>query len=79
MCRPDGRHVFFKGKVQMITYLHYNALYSKKETLQNTYKSAEKEINALNRKLDNLKQYLDRDSQDHQTSDRKAERNQNTL
>jgi len=45
----------------------------------NTYKSAEKEINALNRKLDNLKQYLDRDSQDHQTSDRKAERNQNTL
>lgn len=43
------------------------------------YKSAEKEINALNRKLDNLKQYLDRDSQDHQTSDRKAERNQNTL
>lgn len=34
----------------------YNALYSKKETLQNTYKSAEKEINALNRKLDNLKQ-----------------------
>lgn len=57
----------------------YNALYSKKETLQNTYKSAEKEINALNRKLDNLKQYLDRDSQDHQTSDRKAERNQNTL
>jgi acylphosphatase len=21
MCRPDGRHVFFKGKVQMITYL----------------------------------------------------------
>lgn len=58
---------------------NYNALYSKKETLQNTYKSAEKEINALNRKLDNLKQYLDRDSQDHQTSDRKAERNQNTL
>ena len=23
MCRPDGRHVFFKGKVQMITYLLY--------------------------------------------------------
>ena len=22
MCRPDGRHVFLKGKVQMITYLH---------------------------------------------------------
>ena len=28
MCRPDGRHVFFKGKVQMITYL-----LSKNETL----------------------------------------------
>lgn len=24
MCRPDGRHVFLKGKVQMITYLHIN-------------------------------------------------------
>ena len=25
MCRPDGRHVFLKGKVQMITYLQlYN-------------------------------------------------------
>lgn len=28
---------------------------------------------------DNLKQYLDRNSQDHQTFDRKAERNQTTL
>ena len=25
MCRPDGRHVFFKGKVQMITYLQYKS------------------------------------------------------
>ena len=24
MCRPDGRHVFLKGKVQMITYLQKN-------------------------------------------------------
>lgn len=37
----------------------YNALYSKKETLQKTYKSATKEYDALVRKLDNLKQYLD--------------------
>lgn len=40
----------------------YNSLYSKKETLQKTYKSAEKEINAFNRKLDNLNQYLNRTS-----------------
>jgi len=26
MCRPDGRHVFLKGKVQMITYLHITDL-----------------------------------------------------
>ena len=30
----------------------YNSLYSKKETLQKTYKFAEKEINTLNRKLE---------------------------
>ena len=38
----------------------YNALYSKKETLQQAYKSAEKEVSALNRKLNNLNRYLDR-------------------
>ena len=38
----------------------YNALYSKKETLQKTYRSAEKELADLNRKLNNLNQYLDR-------------------
>ena len=37
----------------------YNALYSKKETLQKTYRSAAKEHDALVRKLDNLNQYLD--------------------
>lgn len=41
----------------------YNALYSKKQTLQKTYKSAEKEAANLNRKLDNLNQYLDRTSE----------------
>ena len=25
---PDGRHVFFKGKVQMITYLHITKSFS---------------------------------------------------
>ncbi len=38
----------------------YNALYSKKQALQKTYKSAEKEAADLNRKLENLNQYLDR-------------------
>lgn len=40
-----------------------NALYSKKQALQKTYKSAEKETADLNRKLDNLNQYLDRTPQ----------------
>ena len=57
----------------------YNSLYSKKETLQKTYKSAEKEINSLNRKLDNLNQYLNRSSSVQQTNDRKPEKDQTTL
>ena len=56
----------------------YNLLYSKKETLQKTYKSAEKEINALNRKLDNLNQYLNRSSSVQQTNDRKMEKDKTT-
>jgi hypothetical protein len=57
----------------------YNALYSKKETLQNTYKSAEKEIQSLNRKLDNLNQYLDR-TETHKTApDRKTEKKHTSL
>lgn len=57
----------------------YKSLYSKKGTLQKTYKSAEKEINALNRKLDNLNQYLTRNSSVQQISDRKTEKDQTTL
>lgn len=57
----------------------YNALYSKKESLQDTYKSAEKDINALSRKLDNLNQYLNRFTAEQQLSDRNAERNQTSL
>ena len=56
----------------------YNALYSKKQALQKTYKSAEKETADLNRKLDNLNQYLDR-TPEQQTVDRKAEKNPNSL
>lgn len=37
----------------------YNLLYAKKQKLQQTYKSTEKEIASLQRKLDNLNQYLD--------------------
>ena len=57
----------------------YNALYSKKQTLQNTYKTAEKDITGLNRKLDNLNQYLDRTPAPQATSDRKHGKSQNTL
>lgn len=56
----------------------YNALYAKKQTLQTTYKSAEKEIADLNRKLSNLNQYLDRTPK-QTTVDRKAEKTQNSL
>ena len=48
----------------------YNSLYSKKETLQQTYKSAEKETTDLKRKLTNLNQYLDRSAK-QQTIDKK--------
>lgn len=57
----------------------YNALYSKKETLQSTYKSAEKDINALNRKLDNLNQYLNRTPIQQQTAEKKPKKDQTSL
>lgn len=53
----------------------YNSLYSKKETLQSTYKSAEKETADLKRKLTNLNQYLDR-SDKQQTIDKENEKEQ---
>ena len=56
----------------------YNALYSKKQALQKTYKTAEKESADLNRKLDNLNQYLDR-TPEQAALDKKVEKNQNTL
>ncbi len=56
----------------------YNALYSKKQALQKTYKSAEKEAADLNRKLNNLNQYLDHNPEP-QTVDKKEEKSQNSL
>ncbi len=56
----------------------YNALYSKKQALQKTYKSAEKEAADLNRKLDNLNQYLDRNPE-QQTADKKIDKNTQSL
>ena len=56
----------------------YNALYSKKQALQKTYKTAEKESADLNRKLDNLNQYLDR-SLEQQSADKKIDKNTQSL
>lgn len=56
----------------------YNALYSKKQALQKTYKAAEKEASDLNRKLNNLNQYLDR-IPGQTTVDRKSEKEQSSL
>ena len=56
----------------------YNALYSKKQALQKTYKSAEKEAAELKRKLDNLNQYLDR-SLEQQSADKKIDKNTQSL
>lgn len=57
----------------------YNALCSKKETLQKTYKSTEKEIADLGRKLDNLNRYLDRATEQQQTADKSHEKKSNSL
>lgn len=56
----------------------YNTLYSKKQALQKTYKSAEKETADLNRKLDNLNQYLNHNLE-QPTTDKKVEKCQNSL
>ena len=56
----------------------YNALYTKKRALQKTYKSAEKEASDLNRKLDNLNQYLDRNPK-QQVANKKTDKNTQSL
>ncbi len=56
----------------------YNALYSKKQALQKTYKSAERETADLNQKLDNLNQYLDRNSE-QKITDKKIDKTTQSL
>lgn len=57
----------------------YKALYSKKEALQNTYKTAEKEANDLNRKLDTLNQYLNHETELEKSTKTNPGRNHNSL
>jgi hypothetical protein len=57
----------------------YNALYAKRESLQKTYKSTEKEVNALTRKLDNLNHYLDRTEGEKASPEKKATRTHPSL
>jgi hypothetical protein len=56
----------------------FNALYSKKQELQKTYKSTEKEAADLKQKLDNLNQYLDYNSEP-QSFDKKQNQNTKSL
>ena len=56
----------------------YNTLYSQKQTLLKTYKSAEKEAADLNRKLDNLNQYLDLNPE-QQVTDKRIDKNTQSL
>lgn len=51
----------------------YNALQTKKTELQKTYKSTEKEIADLNRKLANIKQYLGQEQTPERTETKKPE------
>lgn len=56
----------------------YNALHQKKTVMQQTCKSVSKEISDLNRKLDNLNQYLERTPR-QQTIDKKPDKNIHSL
>lgn len=51
----------------------YNALQAKKTELQKTYKSAEKEVADLNRKLANIKQYLYQEQTPERSESKKPE------
>ncbi len=57
----------------------YNALYAKKETLQQTYKSAEKDMVAIRQKLNNLNQYLEREPIAQQSIEPKSSRDNTAL
>lgn len=56
----------------------YNALFSKKQALQKTYKSAEKETDEMKRKLENLNQYLGRTGQPLEKDERTHEKSHDT-
>ena len=51
----------------------YNVLYSKKQKLQKTYKSAEKENADLNRKLATINQYLSKEQSPERSETKKPE------
>lgn len=57
----------------------YNLRYAKKQKLQQTYKSTEKEIASLQRKLDNLNQYLDRTQSSKSIASKSKEDKQTSL
>ncbi len=57
----------------------FHLLSLKKESLQKTYRSAEKTVMELNRKLDNLNQYLNHTIKQQATSDKKIEKDQHLL
>jgi len=46
----------------------FSALKSKQETLQKSYRAAEKDVKNFTQKLDNVKQYLERTEYDHAPS-----------
>ena len=83
---PLARHSFPKRKKQLAakSVLSKTARNNLVETehqlkdLGQILKYAEKEINALNRKLDNLNQYLNRSSSVQQINDRKMEKDETT-
>lgn len=54
-------------------HINYNALNVKKQALQKTHKSTEKENTVLNRKRDNLNQYLN-STPEHPATDRETEK-----
>lgn len=52
----------------------YNTLYSEKKELQNSYRTAEKEHNNLQRKLDNLNQFLNQNQVQKRTVSKEIKR-----
>ncbi len=57
----------------------YNTLCSKKQALQKTYKSAEKDIIVMKKELDNLNQYLNRIPEQQLIAEIRPENKQHSL